>query len=237
MLGTISQIIFPILTVVFFYLLLDEFRVALNRTNRPDESKRKFMRGLYWALGIWVVVVSAWSLSGMFGRFDLFPLNAGPVIIVPLIAIPVFVFSGRTADVIAQMAQPVVMRLQVFRLFVELGLWGLFVSGQLPVQMTFEGRNFDILAGITGPIAAYLFATNRLGRGVLIVWNVLCLCLLLNIVVIAILSMPTPFQYFTNEPANTIVTEFPVSFLPGFLVPLAYALHFISLRQAFSEKA
>ena len=34
-----------------------------------------------------------------------------------------------------------------------------------------------------------------------------------------------------NEPANDIVTYFPMAWLPGLLVPLAYYLHFMSLRQ------
>jgi hypothetical protein len=236
MLNTSSQLIFPVLTLAFFYFLDLEIRSAIELTGRLPESKSRFMKRFRWAMGIWAVVVTAWSLSGMFGRFDLFPFNAGPVMFVPLVAVPWFVFSKNTADVIAAMSQTKVLRLQVFRLFVEIGLWGLFVADQLPIQMTFEGRNFDILAGITGPVISYLYSRNRLSRGVLITWNFLCLGLLLNIVVIAILSMPTQFQYFTNEPANTVVTSFPVSFLPGFLVPLAYGLHFISLRKAFSER-
>jgi hypothetical protein len=34
-----------------------------------------------------------------------------------------------------------------------------------------------------------------------------------------------------NEPANTIVAVFPISWLPGLLVPLAYTLHIFSLKQ------
>ncbi|HEV2479744.1 MAG TPA: hypothetical protein VGS79_08760, partial [Puia sp.] len=43
--------------------------------------------------------------------------------------------------------------------------------------------------------------------------------------------MPTPLRVFFNEPANTLITQFPFIFLPGMLVPLAFSLHFISLRQ------
>lgn len=34
---------------------------------------------------------------------------------------------------------------------------------------------------------------------------------------------------------NYIVTYFPVSWLPGFLVPLAYYLHFLSLKQLIQK--
>jgi hypothetical protein len=43
--------------------------------------------------------------------------------------------------------------------------------------------------------------------------------------------MPTPFRVFMNEPSNTIVAKFPIVWLPALLVPLAYGLHFLSLRQ------
>ena len=59
----------------------------------------------------------------------------------------------------------------------------------------------------------------------------------MNIVVIAVLSMPTPIRYFMNEPANVIVGQFPFILLPGVLVPIAYAMNIFSLRQLLlSEK-
>ena len=63
------------------------------------------------------------------------------------------------------------------------------------------------------------------------VWNILCLMLLINIVTIALLSAPVPFRVFMNEPANTIVTTFPFIWLPALLVPLAYGLHILSVVQ------
>ena len=99
--------------------------------------------------------------------------------------------------------------------------------------MTFEGRNFDVIAGLTGPFIAYLFNKNRT---VMIAYNFMGLALLLNIVVIAVLSIPTPFRVFMNEPANTIVAYFPIVLLPAFLVPLAYTLHFFSLKQLLAKQ-
>ena len=57
------------------------------------------------------------------------------------------------------------------------------------------------------------------------------LLLLINILVIAVLSMPTPLRYFMNEPANTLVGEFPFIYLPAVLVVIAMGLHIFSLRQ------
>jgi hypothetical protein len=71
---------------------------------------------------------------------------------------------------------------------------------------------------------------------VAIIYNFVSLALLVNIVATAILSTPYPFRVFMNEPANTIVAYFPFVLLPSFLVPIAYFMHFISLRQLLVVK-
>jgi hypothetical protein len=85
-------------------------------------------------------------------------------------------------------------------------------------------------------VVAYLASLKRISNTGILIWNLFGLGLLINILSIAILSMPTPFRVFMNEPSNTIVTQFPVSLLPGLLVPLAYGLHFLSLRKLSLEK-
>ena len=137
-------------------------------------------------------------------------------------------FSKTTKELLPFIPQKSLVGLQVFRVFVEIVLWLLFIQNIVPVQMSFEGRNFDVLTGISAPIAAYLLVNNRIA---LFIWNICGLALLANILTIAILSLPTPLRVFMNEPANTIVVHFPFVWLPGLLVPMAYGLHFLSLRQ------
>lgn len=212
---TLIGIGFIVLTIVFFWLLYRLFRI----------------RAMAIALVAWAAFLVVWSLSGMASRFEMFPINMAPVLIVPFIAIIVFVFSKRTLSVLSSLPAKSIVQLQVFRVFVELLLWALFVENLLPVQMTFEGRNWDILSGLTAPLAALFLSKSKWG---LAIWNVVCLGLLINIVTVAILSMPTDLRVFNNEPANTIVAEFPFILLPGMLVPLAYGLSLLSLRQLFS---
>jgi hypothetical protein len=164
-------------------------------------------------------------------RFDIFPINMAPVLIVPFVTIIIFTFSKRTLSILSSLPPKAIVQLQVFRVFVEILLWALFVENLLPVQMTFEGRNWDVLSGLTAPLAALFLAKSKWG---LAIWNLLCLGLLVNVVTVAILSMPTDLRVFNSGPASTIVTEFPFILLPGMLVPLAYGLSLLSLRQVFS---
>ena len=105
------------------------------------------------------------------------------------------------------------------------------LENELPIQMTFEGRNFDVLAGLTAVVVAFLLQRKIIGKRFIYVWNIFSLILLTNIVTIAILSTPVPFRVFMNEPANTIVTTFPFVWLPALLVPMAYGLNVLSFVQ------
>ena len=213
---------FIAVTVLFVGLLLRLFR--------PSMSKKAFSITVV-AVSAWMLFLAVWSLSGNASRFDEFPLNLSPVLLIPFIVIIVVTFLKGTGRILSSIPAKSIVQLQVFRVFVEILLWALFIQNLLPVQMTFEGRNWDILSGVTAPLAAIFLSRSKWG---LAIWNVVCLGLLINIMSVAILSMPTPLRAFNNEPANTIVAEFPFILLPGALVPLAYGLSLLSLRQVFS---
>jgi hypothetical protein len=233
---TSIQVAFVALTLVYLFLFVRLFHLGISMSTRSPEQKKRLRVRIVISLILWILFVSAWSLSGIMSDFSKFPFNAAPVLIIPFIASIIFTFSRTTADILRHIPAEGILYLQSFRIFVELLLWGLFAASVLPVQMTFEGRNLDILTGLTGPIVGYLAARQRLSRTALVLWNIAGLGLLINIVAVAILSMPTPLRVFANEPANTIVTYFPISWLPGLLVPLAYTLHFLSLRQTLILK-
>src|SRR6478609_4303852 len=76
------------------------------------------------------------------------------------------------------------MLLHIVRVPVELVLYSLFLFKGVPKLMTFEGRNFDIVSGISVPVIYYLgFVKKKLSWKVILVWNIIYLGLLLNIVV------------------------------------------------------
>ena len=122
--------------------------------------------------------------------------------------------------------------LNIVRIPVELVLYWLFLNKAVPELMTFTGRNFDILAGITAPFAAY-FGLQRKGtqKKLLLIWNVMALGLLLNIVFNAVLSAPFSFQKFAIDQPNIAVLNFPFSWLPGYIVPTVLFGHLASIRQ------
>ncbi|WP_246343540.1 hypothetical protein [Adhaeribacter radiodurans] len=126
--------------------------------------------------------------------------------------------------------------LHVVRIPVELVLFSLALHQVVPDLMTFEGRNLDILSGITAPIVYYFgFVKHHLSPKLLLIWNFACLGLLLNIVVNAILSVPTPFQQFAFDQPNIALLYFPFVWLPCFIVPVVLMSHLASIRQLITQ--
>lgn len=121
--------------------------------------------------------------------------------------------------------------LHIVRIPVELVLFYLFVEKMIPAAMTFDGVNFDIASGLSVPFALSLSIGKPLHRKILLVWNFVCLLLLLNIVTIAILSAPTPFQQIAFDQPNIAVLFFPYVLLPAVIVPLVLLSHFAAIRQ------
>lgn len=231
-----AQIGFIVLSLVFYYLFYREFRLALPKTSIPPEKQKRFNRNFLIVVFGWFAFVYIWSRFGIFSNFEIFPFNAMPMVIIPMIIVLIFTLSKTTKEILAHIPQESLVKLQSFRFYVEVLLWALYASALLPIQMTFEGKNFDIITGVTAVLLTTRMGSfmllDKLPKFAIVFWNLIGLALLITIVTIAILSMPTPLRYFMNDPANTIVTEFPISLLPAFLVPLAYMLHILSIRKA-----
>lgn len=119
--------------------------------------------------------------------------------------------------------------LQVFRLPLELVMHQAAVEGVMPWVMSFSGRNFDIVTGLLAPVAAWSLARGG-PRWVATAFNVVGAALLINVVGVAILTMPTPIRQFFEDPPNVWVSYPPFVLLPGALVVLAAWSHVVIAR-------
>ncbi len=115
--------------------------------------------------------------------------------------------------------------LHTIRIPVEIVLLYLFIHGMIPELMTFEGRNFDIIAGLTAPIIGILMIKNKISKKAQLIWNVAGLTLILFILINATLSAELPFQMFGFEQPNRAVFYFPFVLLPSVVVPIVIYTH------------
>ncbi len=233
----LSQILLIALVVALLGVIMYALRFAFTKNGFQPQRQRLLINYIAFGLCFWLAFLATLAYVGFFEDFQSLPprilLALGP----PLLLTGVLLFSSSFGRILKVIPPAWVIYIQSFRIVVELILWMGFIAEVVPFQMTFEGFNYDIVAGITALMAGYVFfGRGRLLRFEALIWNISGLALLINILVIAILSTPSPFRVFLNEPSNTIVAFFPFIWIPGFLVPLAFAMHLFSLRQIWFSK-
>ena len=213
-------------TLGFFYVLI--------RTSTAASQVGRIML----AITAWMLLLTSLAFGGFFSNhLDAMPPRFPLVILPPLLLIIFLFLTSWGKSFLNTLPLSTLTYLHVVRIPVELILFGLFVYGTIPELMTFEGRNWDILAGITAPIVAYWgIRKGKMNRSALLVWNILCLGLLFNIVVHAILALPTPLQQIAFDQPNRAVIYFPYIWLPGVIVPMVLFSHLASIRQLIFEK-
>ncbi len=203
-------------------------RASLASGDAPELAsalQRRFAIGA----AFWLGAVSAASFFGV-----LLPRGGPPVpfvmMVVSIFALGAVIARSRAGDRLARgLSLPVLIGFQGFRLPLELAMHRAYAEGLMPVQMSYSGRNFDILTGITALVLAAALVFARLPRWVVQAWNVLGLILLVNILVVAIASTPI-FQYFGPDRLNVFVMWMPYTLLPAVMVLAAWAGHLIVFR-------
>jgi hypothetical protein len=216
-----------ILFILLTFFLLTATVIA---TRMKAENKRTALR-VFLALFFWLSFLKIISGMNFFHDFTAMPPR---LIIAPLpclIAIIILASSKKFAEFLRKIPLHWLIYLQSFRILMEIILYMLAKNGVIHERLTFAGRNFDILAGISALAIGWMVQKNKITRPWLITWNVACIILLLNIVMMAILSTPYPFSVFKDEPATTVVFYYPFIWLPGFVAPFALALHVFTLRK------
>ena len=226
--------LWPLLALVCISIILYGLNKALKKTgwNKPKKQRGFFITAA--VIFLWTGLLTVLAYKGFFADFSKLPPRPALVLLIPLPFVLLFAFSKTGKQILQSVPPQWLVFMQSFRILVELLIWFAFLANKLPVQMTIEGRNFDAVTGLLALPVGYLLLKNKLySPKIILAFNVIGILLLLNILFIAVLSMPTPIRYFMNEPSNTLVAQFPFILLPGLLVPIAYSFHIFSLRQLY----
>jgi len=202
--------------------------------NSNSETTRKKSTTILIALLIWLVVQAVLPLKNIYkADINSFPPKIMLFGVLPAILTILVLFATQAGRrFIDSLPLKELTYLNVVRVPVEMVLFWLFLNKAIPELMTFEGRNFDIVAGLSAPIIAYFGLTkSTLSRQTILVWNFICLGLLINIVANAFFSTPSSMQKFAFDQPNIAILNFPFSWLPTFIVPIVLFGHLTSIRQ------
>ena len=207
--------------------------------NSNSELTRKKSMQVFIGLTIWLTIQAVLTLKNIYNtNTNSFPPKIMMTGILPTILTIILLFvTSKGRLFIDSLTLKNLTYLNIVRIPVEIVLFWLFLNKAIPELMTFEGRNFDILAGISVPIIAYFGLTKtKLSRKTILLWNIICLGLLINIVVNALFSAPSPIQKFAFDQPNIAILNFPFSWLPTFIVPIVLFGHLTSIRQLLKYK-
>ncbi|RWX02522.1 hypothetical protein [Flavobacterium cerinum] len=188
--------------------------------------------------GVWLLLQGFIALTGFYTNTQTIPPRFVLLIGVPLLFILLLFVTKNGRQYIDNLEPKYLTLLHVVRVPVEIVLYLLFLYKKVPVTMTFEGSNFDILSGISAPFIFYFgYKKKILGKTILLLWNFICIGLLLNVVITAVLSAPFEFQQFAFDQPNVAVLYFPYIWLPCCVVPLVMFSHLATIRQLLVNKA
>lgn len=216
--------------------------IALVCLAYRDHAHRR--RATIVALGSVVAIMggsAALSAVGVTSRFSMPP----PLMIMVALTSVVTVVAASRSEAGRMLATRlplwILVGFQVFRVPLELLLHRAWAEGFMPIQMSYAGRNFDIVSGLLAAgLAAWAFRrrdTEDPDPPPWATWtfNLIGLALLINIVTVSVLSMPTPLRAFDADPPNVWVGYGPYPWLPLLFVQLALGGHILIFRRLLQK--
>jgi hypothetical protein len=227
---------FIVLPLLLVAALVWGAATAWRRSGASPSTVARVAIGVGVAAGGWMAATWLLADRGVLRRWDRTPPPFGLLIVAVVVLAVVMALSGFGGRLARFVPLWTLVAVQGFRLPLELAMHAMYERGITPEQMSYAGRNFDIVTGITALIVAPLLATGRGGRRLALAWNVLGLALVVNVVIIAVLSTPT-FRFFGDERLNVWVTYTPFVWLPSVMVLAAFTGHLLIFRALWLSKS
>lgn len=233
---TISGLLVAALALACIVVVLAGLRIALRRTALAPSQQKSILAFAAAGVAAWLLLTGGLAVRHVF-MAPSFPPRPMLTVVVALAVLATLSFSPPLKAVLRATPLHWLVFFQSFRILVELWFWQSYQSGVMPRMMTFEGANLDILSGLLAVAAGWLML-RRPGRAgiIALVFNIAGILLLLNTLMSAALSMPSPLQRFPFDARLQLVGAFPFIYLPAVLVVLALGFHILSLRQLYLQR-
>lgn len=196
----------------------------------------KHSKSFWWVVAVmagWTILTALMAYSGLLAQFTSLPPWIPMLVLTQLAFVFWLAWFSSWSELLAQIPQVILVGLQCFRIPVEVLLATLATRRLLAIEMTYYGRNFDVLEGVTAVVLAIWL--RRSGeeplRLIVLAWNLMGLSLVTLVLVHGLLSVPYPSQLLHLTVPTFIIAYFPVVWLLTVLVPIAYLLHLVSIRR------
>lgn len=225
---------FIVIPVLLLLLFLWGVAAAGRRFEEPAGVRRiTLVLSAAVALG-WMALTWVLASSGVLRRWDATPPPFALLVIAVVILALRLSLGGFGARLATGLPLWTLVAVQSFRFPLETAMHALYEQGIMPAQMSYSGRNFDIITGITALVVA-LIMRRRNSRALVAIWNVMGFALLVNVVTVAILSTPR-IAFFGPDRVSSFVTYPPFVWLPAVMVLAALAGHVLIFRALIAKR-
>jgi hypothetical protein len=224
-----SVLVFIVIPVALAIALTAGVWYAWRRSGEAAAAAARATILMAFGCGAWMAINWAIAARGTFREWNRLPPSLAILVVLILVISARLASGGAGRRLAAHVPLWILVAVQGFRLPLELAMHRMFERGIMPEQMSYSGRNFDIVTGISALIVAALVATGRGGRILVALWNVLGLVLLFNIIVVAVISTPI-VAAFGQDRLNIWITYPPFIWLPSVMVLAALTGHLIVFR-------
>ena len=227
-------------TVVFVAIVLAlaaALVVAVARARPAGESPerhRRWVGGTAAGVIVWLALTAAIAQSGVLEKQTV-PPRVVLLIFSCIVVAAVAALSPLGTRLVRSIPIAALIGFQAFRLPLEIVLHQWWKEGVLPIQMTFEGRNFDIASGILALIIGLWGARRPLPRAAIVFFNLSGVALLITVGVIAMLSTPIPIRRFMNDPPVLLAFHAPYVWIVPFCVGGALFGHVLVFRRVLAD--
>lgn len=185
--------------------------------------------------GAWLGGTWAAANAGVLASPTAVPPPMAVLMLASALVVTALCLSPFGARVLRAVPLPWIVAFQLFRLPVELLLWQLAREGFVPERMTFLGENHEWVTIALVPIA-WAASRREGGRWLVLAWNVLGTATLVEIMSIAVRSMPGPWHAYEEGRPLTIVLTSSFVWIPTVYVLTAFASHVLVYRALLTKR-
>lgn len=204
--------------------------VAGRRTGEAPHAIWRWVSGVAAGAVAWLALTWTIAAAGVLARWDAKPPPSA-FFLLAVVGLGVVIACSRLGTrLVRGLPLSVLVGAQAFRFPLELLMHRAYEEGLMPVQMSYAGRNLDILSGISAALLGLALSRWAVPRIVVALWNVAGLALLANVVIVAVVSTPI-LGWFGEDRLNTWVAGPPYVWLPAVMVLAAWAGHLLVFRK------
>lgn len=187
------------------------------------EKSNKLKNSIKTLIIFWIVFISVMAYNGVYHYSEGDVFSRFLFVLLPVAIFIIFLVKSNAVYQKRDLRWSTAVH--TLRFPVELLLFQLAMHKWVPIEMTYEGWNYDIIPGITSIVLVILLNFKKVSDKLLLYWNIMGLVFILFILTNGFLSQELLYTKFGYSIPNRGIAYFPIILLAGVIVPIVIYTH------------